>query len=167
MAVKLQETAEVYNNMAVAYTMKGDREQAMQSLTKAAGLTGGEQVTKMINAAKGVQQIRAAQYSEAVSTLSQAGDSSVVLYNRGLAQILAGQADAAMTTLQEATSKDANDGDAFYLMAIAAARAKNEQAVMTNLQQAIQKNADIRARAIDDLEFRAYTTSEAFKNAIR
>ncbi len=167
MAVKLQETAEVYNNMAVAYTMKGDREQAMQALTKAAGMTGGEQVTKMINAAKGVQQIRAAQYSEAVSTLSQAGDTSVVLYNRGLAQILADQADAAMTTLTEATSKDANDGDAFYLMAIAAARAKNEQAVMTNLQQAIQKNADLRARAIDDLEFRAYTTSEAFKNAIR
>jgi hypothetical protein len=38
---------------------------------------------------------------------------------------------------------------------------------MTNLQQALQKNADLRARAIDDLEFRAYATSEAFKNAIR
>jgi hypothetical protein len=72
-----------------------------------------------------------------------------------------------MTTLQEATTKDANDADAFYLMAIAAARAKNEQGVMTSLQQALQKNADLRARAIDDLEFRAYATSEAFKNAIR
>jgi Flp pilus assembly protein TadD len=167
MAVKMQETAEIYNNMAVAYTMKGNREQAMQALNKAAGMTGGEQVTKMINAAKGVNQIKAAQYSEAVATLSQAGDSSVVLYNRGLAQILAGQADAAVSTLTEAASRAGNDGDLYYLMAIAAARSRNESAVMTNLQQAISKNSELRARALEDLEFRAFSNSDTFRNAIR
>ncbi len=166
-AVKMQETAEIYNNMAVAYTMKGNREQAMQALNKAAGMTGGEQVTKMINAAKGVNQIKAAQYSEAVATLSQAGDSAVVLYNRGLAQILAGQADAAMSTLTEAASRAGNDGDLYYLMAIAAARSRNESAVMTNLQQAIRNNSDLRARVLEDLEFRAFSNSDTFRNAIR
>lgn len=167
MGAKIQETAEIYNNMAVAYAMKGNREKAMEALNKATTLTGGEEVTKKINAAKGVQQIKAAQYSEAVSSLSQAGDTTIVLYNKGLAQILAGQPDAALATLTEASTKDAANGDIYYLMAIAGARAKNESAVMTNLQQAIQKNSELRAKALEDLEFQTYTNSEAFKNAVR
>ncbi len=167
MARNAQETAEVYNNLAVAYTMKGDKAKAMEAITKATSMQGGESVTKMIKAAQGVQQIKAAQYSEAVASLSQAGDSSVVLYNKGLAQILAGQADAAMATLNEASSKDASDGDIYYLAAIAAARSKNESAVMSNLTQAIQKKSDLRAKVLEDLEFQAYANSEAFKNAIK
>lgn len=167
MARNKQETAEVYNNLAVAYTMKGDKAKALESINKATTMTGGEAVTRSINAAKGVMQIKNAQYTEAVATLSQAGDSVTVLYNKGLAQILAGQFDAATATLNEAATKAPNDGQIYYLSAIAAARSKNESAVLSSLTQAVQKDSNLKAKALEDLEFNAFANSEAFKNAIK
>lgn len=163
----IQESAEVYNNLAVAYTMKGDKQKAMDAINKATSMQGGEEVTRSIKAAQGAQQIKSARYSEAVTSLSQAGDSYGVLYNKGLAQILAGQYDAAMATLNEAASAEGSTGEAHYLMAVAAARQKNEAGVTQHLQQAIQKNSELRAKALEDLEFNAYANSESFRNAIK
>ncbi|MDJ1502528.1 hypothetical protein [Xanthocytophaga agilis] len=162
-----QETAEVYSNLATAYTIKGDKQKAADAITKAQSLTGNDQVTKAINATKGVQQIRAAQYSEAAATLSQAGDDASVLYNKALAQLLAGQNDAAVATLNDAAAKDASNGDIYYLMAVANARAKKEADVFTNLQKAVQNKSSLREKAVDDLEFAAYKDSEGFKNSLK
>lgn len=166
MAKNKQETAEVYNNMAVAYTLKGQKNEAMEAINKAAGLSGNEQVTRSINAAKGVMQIKSASYEEAINTLSQAGDSAVVLYNKGLAQVLAKQYDAAQATLGEASAKS-NDGLTHYVSAIAAARAKNESAALESLQKAITADSNLRTKALQDLEFAAYANSENFKNAVK
>jgi tetratricopeptide (TPR) repeat protein len=122
MARNKQESAEVYNNLAVAYSMKGMRKEAMEAINKASQQTGNEDVTRAINAAKGVMQIRSANYSEAINTLSQAGDDANVLYNKGLAQVLAKQYDAAMGTLNEAAAKEGADPQTHYIRAIAAAR---------------------------------------------
>ncbi|QHT66496.1 hypothetical protein GXP67_07415 [Rhodocytophaga rosea] len=166
MAKNKQETAEVYNNLAVAYTMKGMKNEAMEAVNKAAQQTGNEDVTKAINATKGIMQIRAAQYTEAINTLSQAGDSAVVLYNKGLAQVLAKQYDAAIATLNEASSKQA-DAWTYYVTAIAAARAKNESTMVESLKKAISADSSLRAKALEDLEFNAFANSETFKNAIK
>jgi tetratricopeptide (TPR) repeat protein len=112
-------------------------------------------------------QIRSANYSEAVNTLSQAGDDANVLYNKGLAQVLAKQYDAALGTLNEAAAKEGSDAWAQYVRAIAAARAKNESVMLEALQKAIGANNQLRTKAMQDLEFEAYANSESFKNAIR
>ena len=167
MARNKQESAEVYNNLAVAYSMKGMRKEAMEAINKATQQTGNEEVTKAINAAKGVMQIRSANYSEAVNTLSQAGDDVNVLYNKGLAQVLAKQYDAALGTLNEAAAKEGADAMTHYVTAIAAARAKNESAMLDALKKAVSGSSDLRTKAMQDLEFDAYANSESFKNALR
>jgi tetratricopeptide (TPR) repeat protein len=167
MARNKQESAEVYNNLAVAYSMKGMRKEAMEAINKASQQTGNEDVTRAINAAKGVMQIRSANYSEAINTLSQAGDDANVLYNKGLAQVLAKQYDAAMGTLNEAAAKEGADPMTHYVRAIAAARAKNESVMLESLQKAVGGNSQVRTRAMQDLEFEAYANSESFKNAIK
>jgi tetratricopeptide (TPR) repeat protein len=167
MARNKQESAEVYNNLAVAYSMKGMRKEAMEAINKASQQTGNEEVTKAINAAKGVMQIRSANYSEAVNTLSQAGDDVNVLYNKGLAQVLAKQYDAALGTLNEAAAKEGADAMTHYVTAIAAARAKNESAMLDALKKAITGSSDLRTKAMQDLEFDAYANSESFKNALK
>jgi tetratricopeptide (TPR) repeat protein len=111
-------------------------------------------------------QIRAAQYTEAINTLSQAGDSAIVLYNKGLAQVLAKQYDAAIATLNEASSKQP-DAWTYYVTAIAAARAKNESTMVESLKKAISTDSSLRAKVLEDMEFNAFTNSETFKNAIR
>jgi tetratricopeptide (TPR) repeat protein len=147
--------------------MKGMRKEAMEAINKASQQTGNEDVTRAINAAKGVMQIRSANYSEAINTLSQAGDDANVLYNKGLAQVLAKQYDAAIGTLNEAAAKEGADPQTHYVRAIAAARAKNESVMLESLQKAISGNNQLRTRAMQDLEFDAYANSETFKNAIR
>jgi tetratricopeptide (TPR) repeat protein len=139
----------------------------MEAINKASSMTGGDEVTKSINAAKGVMQIKEAKYNEAVNTLSQAGDDVDVLYNKGLAQVLAKQYDAAIATLTEAGGKENADPMVHYVHAIAAARAKNESAVLSALGKAIAANGDLRAKALQDLEFAAYANSESFKNAVK
>lgn len=162
-----QETAEVYSNLATAYAMKGDKAKAAEAIAKATSMTGNEQVTKAINAAKGVQEIREAKYSEASATLSQAGDNAVVLHNKALAQLLAGQTDAAIATLNDAAAKDASNGDIYYLMAVASARSKREADVFSNLQKAVQNKAALKEKAVDDLEFASFKDSEGFKNSLK
>ncbi len=162
-----QENAEAYNNLAVAYTIKGMKAEAGAALDKATGLNGGEEVTKSINAAKGALQIKAAQYAEAIATLSNGGQSPDVLYNKGLAQVLNKEYDKAIATLNEVTAANGQDGLAYYVSAIAAARLKREDVMTAALSKAVSINSELRAKALQDLEFNAYVNSEAFKNAVK
>jgi len=162
-----QENAEAYNNLAVAYTMKGQKAEATAAIDKAAGINGGEEVTKSINAAKGAMQIKAAQYPQAISTLSNAGQSTDVLFNRALAQVLNKEYDKALATLTEVTTANDQDALAYYVAAIAAARLKREDQLAAAISKAISLNADLRAKALQDLEFNAYANSEVFRNAVK
>ncbi|MBC7923733.1 MAG: hypothetical protein H7Z75_21875 [Ferruginibacter sp.] len=162
-----KENAEAYSNLAVAYGVKGQRAEATAAVDKAAGLGGGEEVTRSINSTKGALQIRSAQYAEAISTLSNAGQSPDVLYNRGLAQVLNKEYDKAAATLSEVTTANAQDATAYYVAAIAAARLKREDQMTAALTKAIGLSSDLRTKAMQDLEFNAYVNSEAFKNAVK
>jgi len=167
MANNKKETAEAYSNLAVAYTMKGLAKEASEALTKAAGLNGGQDVARSIKAQQGIASIRSGNYAEAINSLSAAGQDATVLYNKGLAQVLSKQYDAALATLNESATADATQGWTYYVAAIAAARAKNESALTTNLQKATQADASLKAKALTDLEFDSYLNSEAFKNSIK
>ena len=134
---------------------------------KAAGLNGGQDVARAIKAQQGIAAIRSGNYAEAINALGAAGQDATVLYNKGLAQVLSKQYDAALATLNESATADASQAWTYYVAAIAAARAKNESALTTNLQKATQADSSLKAKALSDLEFDAYLNSEAFKNAIK
>ncbi|MES2731599.1 MAG: tetratricopeptide repeat protein [Bacteroidota bacterium] len=166
-SVNKKENAEAFNNLAVAYTMKGQKAEAATAIDKAAGLGGGDEVTKSINSAKGALQIKAAQYAQAIATLTNAGQSSDVLFNKGLAQVLNKEYDKALATFTEVTTANPEDALGFYVAAIAAARLKREDQLTVALAKAISLNSDLRAKALQDLEFNAYANSETFKNAVK
>jgi tetratricopeptide (TPR) repeat protein len=112
-------------------------------------------------------QIKAAQYPQAISTLSNAGQSTDVLFNRALAQVLNKEYDKALATLTEVTTANDQDALAYYVAAIAAARLKREDQLAAAVSKAISLNADLRAKALQDLEFNAYANSEVFRNAVK
>jgi hypothetical protein len=167
MANTKQESAEAYSNLAVAQMMKGDRKAAEEALNKAASMNGSQEVARAVNASKGVNAIRKGNYSDAINALNNAGQDAMVLYNKGLAQLLNKQPDVAMATLNESATANNTNGLTYYVMAVAAARAKNEQAIYTNLQKAVQLDSNLKGRAIKDLEFEPYANSSNFKSAVQ
>ena len=167
MANTKMESPEGYANLAVAQTMKGNKAEAATALTKAAGMNGSQDVARAVKAMQGVAAIRKGSYAEAITALSSAGQDATVLYNKGLAQVLNKQNDAALATLTESSNADASMAWTYYVAAVAAARAKNETAMTANLAKAGQLDNSLKAKALQDLEFDAYVNSEAFKNAIK
>jgi hypothetical protein len=167
MANTKTESAEAYSNLAAAYTMKGSKTEAATALSKAAGMNASQDVARAVKAMQGVAAIRKGSYAEAITALSSAGQDAVVLYDKGLAQLLNKQTDAAAATLSESATADGSQAWTYYVAAIAAARAKNESALTTNLQKAASLDSSLKAKALQDLEFDAYVNSESFKNAIK
>jgi tetratricopeptide (TPR) repeat protein len=168
-----QESAEVLNNIAVATLMRAEGQQqaanpqVMQNLDRALSLNPSEDVRRGINGVKGVQLIKRARYSDAATALGNAKDTPAVIYNRGLAQLLNKDFDRAKASFDEAIAADQNMAWAYYGRAITASRQQNEQAVAENLRSAIGISSDLRAKAINDLEFSRYQESQSFRDAIR
>lgn len=79
-------------------------------------------------------------------------------FNQGLAMLLTNKNDAAKNTFAKVES-----AKGFYGMAIVGARIQDETLLLTNLRKAIEKDAALKARAKDDMEFRNYFQNEAFK----
>jgi len=55
---------------------------------------------------------------------------------------------------------------AHYAAAVAAARQDNENKVIEHLRNATNADARLKAKAASDLEFRAYTSSQAFLDIV-
>jgi tetratricopeptide (TPR) repeat protein len=167
MANTKTESAEGYSNLAVAYNMKGMVTEADAALAKASGMNASQDVARAINASKGIAAIKKGDYPGAVNALNNAGQDAAVLYNKGLAQVLSKQYEPAMATLNESATANASSAYTYYVMAIAAARSKNESAMLSNLQKAVSMDAQLKARAVQDLEFESSMNSEGFKNAVK
>jgi hypothetical protein len=54
-----------------------------------------------------------------------------------------------------------------YLLAIVNARQNNRDAVYENLKVAIQRDANFKAKAQNDIEFAKYNTEEAFQEIVK
>jgi tetratricopeptide (TPR) repeat protein len=79
-------------------------------------------------------------------------------FNQGLSLLLTNKNDAAKNTFTKVDS-----GKGFYGLAIVGARIQDEAMVLTNLRTALGKDATLKARAKNDLEFRNYFQNDAFK----
>jgi len=144
----------VYNNLGIVEAKKNNRKAAMDYYNKAAG------AGKEVNYNKGIIYIADGKYSDAVSSF---GDFNG--FNKALAQLLSGSADAVNNTIDNSNDKDL--AVSYYLKAIAAARKGNTADVTKNLKLAFDKDASLKQYAKDDAEFLKLKGNSEFENLVK
>lgn len=166
-AAKLNPSAEVHANLASVEMLKGNAYAAYAHANQAfsAGLSGDNAAG--LNGVKGSSEIVMAKYADAVRSESSASDNAVNLFNKGLAQVLNKDYQNALTSFNEATSKDSNLAIAYYGAAVASARLSNADGVTSNLTSAVKADPSLKEAALSDLEFAKYAASEGFRNALK
>ncbi len=163
---------EAQANMGMALAMQAQSSpdlwaDALSALDKALGMNPGNDVRQGVSGTKGYIQIRQADYNGAVSTLGRAGDASVDQYNKGLAQLLNKNARAGQATLESVISADRAYVWAHYVAAVAAARQDNENKVIEHLRNAVNADSSLKQKALNDLEFRTFSGSQAFIDLLK
>lgn len=165
-AAKVKETPEVHANMATISLWKGNPYKAASHAN--AALNGANSdVTRGVNGIKGACEIYMANYDAAVRSESAAVETDVNLFNKGLAQLLTKDYANATTSFGESTRKNANYAVAFYGAAIAAARSGNGDGVVSNLSSAVKIDPSLKDKALTDLEFSKFATTDSFRNALK
>lgn len=165
-AAKVKETSEVHANMATISLWKGNPYKAASHAN--AALNGANSdVTRGVNGIKGACEIYMAKYDAAVRSESAAVETDVNLFNKGLAQLLTKDYANATTSFGESTRKNANYAIAYYGAAIAAARSGNGDGVVSNLSSAVKIDASLKDKALTDLEFSKFATTDSFRNALK
>lgn len=145
-------TGEVYKNMGVLESKKGNFEEAKELFNKAQA----KGISTDYNMA--VAHIIQSDFAEAKSLL---GNTSCD-YNLALAQVMHKNYDKAMETM-ECTDKDARD---HYLMAVISARQENKETAINHLKEAVSMDADLKEEAANDEEFIDYFNDKDFKAVV-
>ena len=140
--------AEVKMNQGLVALHKGDYQKAEASFGSAAGV-------KELPGALGTLYTAKGDYRKAVSAFG-----SLKSNNAAVAQICAGDYNAAKNTLSSVEAKDANT---YYLMAVVGARTNNENMVSTNLKESVKLDASKAKEALTDVEFAKYTVANYIK----
>ncbi len=165
-AAKLKETPEVLANLASITLMKGNPYKSYTYAVKALNGANND-VKRGVNGVKGSCEIYKAKYSDAVNSTSSSTDTDVNLFNKGLAQLLTKDNSNAGSSFAEASRKNANYALAYYGAAIAAARTGSGDAVVSNLTSAVKIDPSFKEKALTDLEFTKFNTTDAFRNALK
>ncbi len=168
LSIKKKDNAEAHANLAIASMMQGNRQQAQEHIQMASEMTPSIEGTSAgISGIRGAIEIMNANYDQAVSTLSNAQESAVNQFNLGLAQILTGNYENALTSFQDALSQDQQMAMAHYGTAIANARLQNENAVYEALSKAVSANPELREQALNDLVFANYSDAQGFRDSLK
>ena len=142
------------NNLGAIALAEGDLATAENLL--AAGMGAGDASSYNL----GIIKIKQGDYAAAVNYFG-----SKPSFNAGLAQLLNGNIDKCLATLNE--MGDDVCACVYYLKAVANARAGKEDGVYVNLRNAIGKDPKWKDYALKDAEFLKYAASEAFKAAVQ
>ena len=166
-AARLQDSPEVHANLASVEMMKGNPYAAYNHATQAlnSGLSGDNAAG--LNGVKGAAEIYMAKYQDAVRSTSAATDNAENLFNKGLAQLLNKDYQNALSSFNDAASKDSNLAVAYYGAAVAAARLGNTDEIVSNLSKAVAGDPSLKEAALTDLEFSKVSANEAFRNALK
>lgn len=165
-AARLRETSEVHANLASVSLMQGNPYKAASHASKALNGASGD-LSRGVNGVKGACEIYMAKYADAVRSESSALDTDVNLFNKGLAQLLNKDYANASTSFAEAGRKNSNMAIAHYGAAVAAARSGNADGVAASLTSAVKIDPSLKDKALTDLEFAAFATTDAFRNALK
>ena len=144
----------IQNNLGVTARRTGDIKQAELHFISAEG-AGPE-----VNLNRGVVAILRGNYDGAVRMF---GDSKT--FNAALAQLLAGDAQKALSTLEASPANNTAHGA--YLKAVIGARMNNQDMVINNLSSAVSQDANLKGFARTDMEFLKYMEVQAFKNVVQ
>ena len=137
---------EVNTNQALMALREGNLDRAESLLAQGFGANTYNEVLGSYNLAKG-------NYQQAAQNLAGAKTNTAAL-----AQILARDYASARQTLSGVKNADATTS---YLQAILAARTSDASGVVNNLRQAVEKDASLKERAKNDLEFAQYASAVA------
>jgi len=142
-AMSKEESPIVKNNMAIITRLNGDRDGAMEMLEAAAG--AGDEV----NYNMGIIDIQNGDYNSAIQNMK-----GYNTFNKALAQVLAGNTETALKTINDSDASDTAMG--YYLKAIIGARMNDSDMVNNNLEKAYEMDASLEEKATEDLEFRNF-----------
>ena len=160
-AASLKDNGIAKNNLAATTILDGNRANAKKLITQAKSAIdakGDASQKTAVNYNQGILNIMDAKYSAADASFSEN------CYNKALAQVLAGKADAAKKTLSGLTET----AETAYLKAIIAARSgEGVDAVVAHLKVAISKNAALKEKAAKDREFLKISTEATFTNLVK
>ncbi len=166
LASKIKETPEVNANLATVSLMKGNPYKAASYANKALNGASND-VARGVNGVKGSAEIATAKYDAAVRSESSALTTDVNLFNKGLAQLLSKDYANALNSFNEAASKNSNMAVAFYGAAVASARSGNADGVVNNLKKAVAADQSLKDKALTDLEFSKFATTQPFRDALK
>lgn len=142
-SLEIEQNQPAQNNLAIVRRLNGNRHEAMDLLEQAVG--AGDEV----NYNMGIIAIQNGHYNEAITNMK-----GYNTFNKALAQVLAGNNEAALSTLNSSDAADTAMG--YYLKAIIGARMNDAGMVSTNLDKAYGLDASLKDKAADDLEFRNF-----------
>jgi len=161
------EAAEVNANLATLTLLSNNPYKAYSYAAKALTANPSSEVRLGVNGVKGACEIYKAAYSQALSSTSGAAATDVNLFNKGLAQLLNKDFTNALGSFTEATTLNPNFAVAFYGAAIAEARNGNGNGVADNLKKAAAIDSSLKEKALGDLEFTKFNTTDEFRNALK
>ena len=145
--------ADVNYNAGIAAMAENDLVQAEQHLGKAAGTKGD------LKAAMGTLYTMKGDYTAAKTAYGQEATN-----NAAVQQILNEDYAAARQTLARVAKPNATTA---YLAAVVGARTNDRDAVYSNLKLAVQRNAQMKAKAQNDIEFAKYQADEQFQAIVK
>ena len=144
---------DVNYNAGIAAMAENDLVQAEQHLGKAAGTKGD------LKAAMGTLYTMKGDYAAAKTAYGQEATN-----NAAVQQILNEDYAAARQTLVRVAKPNATTA---YLAAVVGARTNDRDAVYSNLKLAVQRNAQMKAKAQNDIEFAKYQADEQFQAIVK
>ena len=144
---------DVNYNAGLAAMAENDLEKAEAYLGKAAGTEGD------LNAAMGTLYTMKGDYAAAEKAYGNTASN-----NAAVQQILNEEYEAALQTLAKVEKPNATTA---YLTAIVGARQNNRDAVYANLKVAVERDANLKAKAQNDIEFAKYQAEEAFQAIVK
>jgi len=142
----------VKNNLGVCERLNGNVDAAMELYKSAAG-AGSE-----VNENMGIIYIMKGDYASAKTSYS-----GVNSFNAALANLLSGN-NSIGGIIDGSTDKD--EALAYYLKAVAGARANDKNALVNNLKTATGKDAGLKAKAKNDAEFIKFKDDAEFQSAV-
>ncbi|MFN5416911.1 MAG: tetratricopeptide repeat protein [Flavobacteriia bacterium] len=153
-ANSLQDNVISKNNLGAIAATKGEKAKAIKLFNEASG--AGDEVNYNL----AYYLIKTGKYADAISKYG--ADAS---FNKALAQVLNGNPDAAIKTIDASNAKETGMG--YYLKAIAAARMDKVDQVAAHLKNAIAKDATLKAKAAKDREFFKYFENPTFTSVAK
>ena len=143
----------VLNNLGAIEAEKGNAKASLELFTRAQEMGANEGYNL------GIPKIAKGKYNNAVSALNI----KKCNHNLGLAQLLAGNTQAAIVTLKCAPAA----ADTYYLLAIAGARANDSALLYDNLMKSIKMDNSFKAKATGDREFIRYFNVPEFQAIVK